>query len=212
MLAVVWAVWHVPLIFIPGTSQRFAPFLGFTIVLIGYSFFFAAIREVAGKRTMAGLVAHGWGNAFVALPDDRDGRRGSTAALLDLGGPDPTGRCTGNDHSVEKSRAQASLRCRSVLMARIAQWDDQSGFDDERSGSADGRSVSIAVTRPGTGDQRRFLGSSSSRLPACGTRVNVGTDIRSCRDSGSPSPGWPRSISFSPGPDVFALGPPPEMQ
>ena len=24
VLAVIWAVWHVPLIFIPGTSQRFA--------------------------------------------------------------------------------------------------------------------------------------------------------------------------------------------
>lgn len=25
------------------------------------------MREAAGKRTMAGLVAHGWGNAFVPL-------------------------------------------------------------------------------------------------------------------------------------------------
>ncbi len=45
VLAVVWAVWHVPLIFIPGTSERFAPFLGFTIVLIGYSYLYAAVRE-----------------------------------------------------------------------------------------------------------------------------------------------------------------------
>ena len=67
VLGVIWAVWHVPLIFIPGTSQRFAPFAGFTLVLIGYSYFYAAVREAAGKRTMAGLVAHGWGNAFVPL-------------------------------------------------------------------------------------------------------------------------------------------------
>jgi hypothetical protein len=67
VLAVIWAVWHVPLIFIPGTSQRFAPFLGFTIVLIGYSYFYAWVRESAGKRTMVGLLAHGWGNAFVPL-------------------------------------------------------------------------------------------------------------------------------------------------
>jgi membrane protease YdiL (CAAX protease family) len=67
VLGVIWAVWHVPLVFIPGTSQRFAPFLGFTLVLIGYSYLYAAVREAAGKRTMAGLVAHGWGNAFVPL-------------------------------------------------------------------------------------------------------------------------------------------------
>lgn len=67
VLAVIWAVWHVPLILIPGTSQRFAPFLGFTLVLIGYSYLYAAVREAAGRRTMAGLVAHGWGNAFVPL-------------------------------------------------------------------------------------------------------------------------------------------------
>jgi hypothetical protein len=60
-------MWHVPLIFIPGTSQRFAPFVGFTLVLIGYSYLYAAVREAAGKRTMAGLVAHGRGNAFVPL-------------------------------------------------------------------------------------------------------------------------------------------------
>jgi len=66
-LGVVWAAWHAPLFLIPGTSQRFVPFVGFALVMIGYSYFFAAVRQVAGKRTMAGLVAHGWGNAFVPL-------------------------------------------------------------------------------------------------------------------------------------------------
>ena len=60
-------MWHLPLFFIPGTSQIFVPFLGFALVLIGHSYFFAAIRQAAGKRIMAGLVAHGWGNAFVPL-------------------------------------------------------------------------------------------------------------------------------------------------
>ena len=53
VLAVVWAVWHVPLFFIPGTSQIFVPFAGFTLVLVGYSYFFAAVRQAAGKRTMS---------------------------------------------------------------------------------------------------------------------------------------------------------------
>lgn len=29
--------------------------------------FFSTVRQAAGKPTMAGLVAHGWGNAFVPL-------------------------------------------------------------------------------------------------------------------------------------------------
>lgn len=67
VLGVVWAVWHLPLFFIPGTSQVFVPFVAFTLVLIGNSYFFALVREAAGKRTMAGLVAHGWGNALVPV-------------------------------------------------------------------------------------------------------------------------------------------------
>lgn len=67
VLALTWAVWHVPLVFVPGTSQRFAPFLGFMLLLLGYSYLYAAVRQAAGKRTMSGLIAHGWGNAFVPL-------------------------------------------------------------------------------------------------------------------------------------------------
>jgi uncharacterized protein len=67
VLGVVWVVWHGPLFFTPGTSQTLVPFVGFAVVLVGYSYFFAAVRQAAGRRTMAGLVAHGWGNAFVPL-------------------------------------------------------------------------------------------------------------------------------------------------
>jgi uncharacterized protein len=67
VLGVVWAVWHVPLFFIPGSTQNYIPFVGFTLVLVGHSYFLAAIRQAAGKRTMAGLIVHGWNNAFVPL-------------------------------------------------------------------------------------------------------------------------------------------------
>lgn len=67
VLGIVWAVWHLPLFFIPGTSQVFMPFVGFMILMIGYSWFFAWVRQSSGKRTMAGLVAHGLSNAFVPL-------------------------------------------------------------------------------------------------------------------------------------------------
>jgi uncharacterized protein len=67
VLSVIWAVWHVPLFFIPGSTQNYIPFVGFTLVLVGHSYFLAAIRQAAGKRTMAGLIVHGWNNAFVPL-------------------------------------------------------------------------------------------------------------------------------------------------
>ena len=67
VLGVVWAVWHLPLFFIPGTSQTFMPFAGFMLLTIGYSWFFAWVRQVSGKRTLAGLMVHGWANAFIPL-------------------------------------------------------------------------------------------------------------------------------------------------
>jgi membrane protease YdiL (CAAX protease family) len=67
VLGVVWACWHLPLFFIPGVSNTFTPFAGFMLLIIGYSWFLAWVRQISGKRTMAGLVAHGWANAFVPL-------------------------------------------------------------------------------------------------------------------------------------------------
>ena len=43
------------------------PFAGFVLLITGYSWFFAWVRQVSGKRTLAGLMAHGWSNAFVPL-------------------------------------------------------------------------------------------------------------------------------------------------
>lgn len=67
VLGVIWACWHLPVFFIPGTSQTFMPFAGFVLLMTGYSWFFAWVRQVSGRRTWAGLITHGWANAFVPL-------------------------------------------------------------------------------------------------------------------------------------------------
>ncbi len=67
VLGLVWACWHIPLFVIPPASQSFMPFAGFVLLMVGYSWFFAWVRQASGKRTMAGLVAHGLSNAFVPL-------------------------------------------------------------------------------------------------------------------------------------------------
>lgn len=67
VLGMVWAVWHLPLFYVLGSSQYFTPFAGFVLLIIGYSYVYGWIRQLSGKRTLAGLVTHGWANAFVPL-------------------------------------------------------------------------------------------------------------------------------------------------
>jgi len=67
VLGIVWGGWHLPLFFIPGLSQSYMPFTAFLLVTIGASWFMSWVRQVSGKKTLAGMVTHGWMNAFIDL-------------------------------------------------------------------------------------------------------------------------------------------------
>jgi membrane protease YdiL (CAAX protease family) len=67
ILGIVWAIWHLPLWFIPGSAQGFYNFFVFMLGCIGYSYFFSWVIKASGNRLLSGLFVHGVANAFVPL-------------------------------------------------------------------------------------------------------------------------------------------------
>jgi membrane protease YdiL (CAAX protease family) len=64
ILGTIWAIWHIPLFFTPGTNQTQMNFLAYLLLLIGLSWFFSWIIEASGSRLLSGLIAHGALNTF----------------------------------------------------------------------------------------------------------------------------------------------------
>ncbi|TVQ04332.1 MAG: CPBP family intramembrane metalloprotease [Balneolaceae bacterium] len=67
ILGLIWAMWHLPLWFMPGTLQAYMPFIAFTIGCIGLSFFLSWVIKKSDGRPISGLIAHGTFNAFLPV-------------------------------------------------------------------------------------------------------------------------------------------------
>jgi len=67
ILGIIWSIWHVPLWFIPGSTQVYMNFIAFTFMTIGYSYIFSWIIELSSNKLFSGLVAHGIANAFAVI-------------------------------------------------------------------------------------------------------------------------------------------------
>jgi membrane protease YdiL (CAAX protease family) len=67
ILGVIWAAWHLPLWFIPGSSQMYMNFLVYAFITIGYSYIFSWVIAASGKRLLSGLITHGVVNSFSVI-------------------------------------------------------------------------------------------------------------------------------------------------
>jgi membrane protease YdiL (CAAX protease family) len=69
ILGIIWAIWHIPFWFIPGTAQNMLNmnFIGFMLSCIGWSYVFSWIMDLSKNKLLAGLIVHGTLNAYHVL-------------------------------------------------------------------------------------------------------------------------------------------------
>ncbi|MFD1686273.1 CPBP family intramembrane glutamic endopeptidase [Halobellus litoreus] len=63
VIGVIWAVWHVPLFLLPGSSQAGTPFALYAAVVVGISVITTWLYNAAGGRVLVPVVFHTLSNA-----------------------------------------------------------------------------------------------------------------------------------------------------
>ena len=61
---IIWSIWHLPLWFVPNTSQGSMSFLAFSLYTITLGFTLAAVYRLTGS-IWAGILIHAWGNTIL---------------------------------------------------------------------------------------------------------------------------------------------------
>lgn len=67
ILGVVWALWHVPLWFMLGTSQGFMPFGAFLMMIVSLSVILTWVYVGSGRSMFLAMWTHGVANAYMAI-------------------------------------------------------------------------------------------------------------------------------------------------
>lgn len=63
VIGVIWALWHVPLFLMPGSSQAGTPFALYAAVVVGVSIITTWLYNAAGGRVLVAIVFHTLSNA-----------------------------------------------------------------------------------------------------------------------------------------------------
>lgn len=69
LLGLLWALWHLPMVFVPGTTQHDTPFPVFATMIVGASLLFVWVAAHTGGSVLAALLLHGAANlSFNTVP------------------------------------------------------------------------------------------------------------------------------------------------
>jgi len=72
VIGVIWALWHVPLFLMPGSSQAGTPFALYAAVVVGVSIITTWLYNAAGGRVLVAIVFHTLSNAVSVTHSPRD--------------------------------------------------------------------------------------------------------------------------------------------